>query len=61
MRSVQESLELVLGVARDRRLFFLEGAIGLLILVEVILALAGRLSPDRSGPGILGPALTPTD
>jgi uncharacterized Rmd1/YagE family protein len=43
VRSVQEALELVLGVARDRRILFLELAIGLLILLELILALAGRL------------------
>jgi len=43
LRSVQEALELVLGVARDRRLFFLEVAIGLLILFEVILAVVGRM------------------
>jgi uncharacterized Rmd1/YagE family protein len=42
LRGVQEALELVLGVARDRRLFFLEVAIGLLILFEVILAVVGR-------------------
>ncbi len=42
VRSVQEALELVLGVARDRRLIFLELAIGLLILLELVLALAGR-------------------
>lgn len=42
VRSVQEALELVLGVARDRRLIFLELAIGLLILFELVLALAGR-------------------
>ena len=42
VRSVQETLELVLGVARDRRLIFLELAIGLLILLELVLALAGR-------------------
>jgi uncharacterized Rmd1/YagE family protein len=42
LRGVQEALELVLGVARDRRLFFLEVAIGLLILFEVILAVVGH-------------------
>ena len=39
LRGVQEALELVLGVARDRRFLFLEVAIGLLILVELVLAL----------------------
>jgi len=39
---VQEALELILGVARDRRLLVLELAIGLLILFELLLALFGR-------------------
>ena len=42
LRGVQEALELVLGVARDRRLFFLEVAIGVLILFEVILAVVNH-------------------
>jgi uncharacterized Rmd1/YagE family protein len=42
LRSVQEALELVLGVARDRRLVFLEIAIGLLILFELLFALLAR-------------------
>ncbi len=43
LRSVQEALELILGVARDRRLVILEVGIGLLILFELLLALFGRL------------------
>ena len=38
LRGVQEALELVLGVARDRRFLFLEVAIVLLILLELVLA-----------------------
>jgi len=40
LRSVQESLELVLDVARDKRLVLLETIVVLLILSEIILALA---------------------
>jgi uncharacterized Rmd1/YagE family protein len=40
LRSIQEALELVLDVARDRRLVLLELAIVLLILFEIGLALA---------------------
>jgi uncharacterized Rmd1/YagE family protein len=39
LRSVQEALELVLDVARDRRLLLLEGAIVLLIVVELALTI----------------------
>ena len=39
LRSVQESLELLLDVARDRRLVLLEVAIVVLIVVEVVLSL----------------------
>jgi len=39
LRSVQEALQLVLEVARDRRLFLLEVAIVLLILVELLATL----------------------
>lgn len=39
LRSVQEALELVLDVARDRRLVLLEMAIVLLIVFEIVLAL----------------------
>ncbi len=39
LRSVQESLEVVLDVARDRRLVLLEAAIVLLIVVELLLSL----------------------
>lgn len=35
LRSVQEALELVLDVARDRRLVLLEGAVVLLIVLEI--------------------------
>lgn len=37
---MQESLELVLDVARDRRMWLLEAAIFLLIAIEVVLGLA---------------------
>jgi len=40
LRSVQESLGLVLDVARDRRLVLLETTVVLLILFEIVLALA---------------------
>jgi uncharacterized Rmd1/YagE family protein len=39
LRSVQEALELVLDVARDRRLVLLEAAIVLLIVFELLLSL----------------------
>jgi uncharacterized Rmd1/YagE family protein len=39
LRSVQEGLELVLDVARDRRLFAIEAAIVLLIVFEIVLSL----------------------
>jgi uncharacterized Rmd1/YagE family protein len=42
LRSIQEALELVLDVARDRRLVLLELAIVLLIVLEIVLALAQR-------------------
>jgi uncharacterized Rmd1/YagE family protein len=42
LRSIQEALELVLGVARDRRLLLLEAAIVLLILFELLVGLVGR-------------------
>lgn len=38
LRSVQEALELVLDVARDRRLVLLEAAITLLIVLEIVLS-----------------------
>jgi required for meiotic nuclear division protein 1 len=37
LRSIQEALELVLDVARDRRLVLLEEAVVLLILLEIVL------------------------
>lgn len=40
LRAVQEALELVVDVARDRRMFLLEVAIVVLILVELVAALA---------------------
>jgi len=40
LQGVQESLELVLDVARDRRMWLLESAIFLLIALEVVLGLA---------------------
>jgi uncharacterized Rmd1/YagE family protein len=42
LRSIQEALELVLEVARDRRLVILELAIVLLIVFEIVLALANH-------------------
>jgi required for meiotic nuclear division protein 1 len=39
LRSVQEALELVLDVARDRRLLLLEGSIVLLIVMELVLTI----------------------
>jgi len=42
LRGVQESLELVLDVARDRRMWILEVSIALLILVELVLSLWRR-------------------
>jgi uncharacterized Rmd1/YagE family protein len=39
LRAVQEALELVVDVARDRRMFLLEAAIVFLILVELVAAL----------------------
>jgi uncharacterized Rmd1/YagE family protein len=40
LRSVQEALELVLDVARDRRLILLEGAVVVLIILEIVLTVA---------------------
>jgi uncharacterized Rmd1/YagE family protein len=42
LRSIQEALELVLDVARDRRLVLLELAIVLLIVLEIVMAMAQR-------------------
>ncbi len=42
LRSVQEGLELVLDVARDRRIVLLEGTVVLLIVLEVVLSLMRR-------------------
>jgi uncharacterized Rmd1/YagE family protein len=42
LRGVQESLELVLDVARDRRMWLLESLIALLILVELVLSIWRR-------------------
>ena len=42
LTSIQEALELVLGVARDRRLVLLELAVVLLILFELLVALTGH-------------------
>ena len=38
LRGVQDSLELVLDVARDRRMWILEVSIAILILVELVLS-----------------------
>lgn len=42
LRSVQDALELVTDVARDKRLVWLEGSIVLLIVLEIVLNLVGR-------------------
>jgi uncharacterized Rmd1/YagE family protein len=39
LRAVQDSLELVLDAARDRRLVLLESAIVVLIIFEIVLSL----------------------
>jgi uncharacterized Rmd1/YagE family protein len=39
LRAIQEALELVLDVARDRRLVLLEASIVLLIVLEIVLSL----------------------
>lgn len=39
LRSIQETLELLIGVARDRQLFLLEVAVAILILLELVLGL----------------------
>jgi uncharacterized Rmd1/YagE family protein len=43
LRGSQEALELVLDVARDRRMWLLEFAIVMLIVLEVLLALFHRI------------------
>jgi uncharacterized Rmd1/YagE family protein len=43
LHGVREALELVLDVARDRRMWFLEVTIGLLILFEILIELFRRL------------------
>jgi required for meiotic nuclear division protein 1 len=42
LRSVQEALELLVGVARDRQLLTLEIAVALLIVLEIVISLTGR-------------------
>ncbi|HLN59491.1 MAG TPA: RMD1 family protein [Thermoanaerobaculia bacterium] len=42
LRAIQEALQLVLEVARDRRLFLLEASVVLLILFELVLSLWRR-------------------
>jgi uncharacterized Rmd1/YagE family protein len=42
LRGVQEALELLLDVAKERRMWFLEMSIALLILVELMLSLVRR-------------------
>jgi uncharacterized Rmd1/YagE family protein len=42
LKGIQEALELVLGVARDRRLVLLELAVVLLILFELLVAVTGH-------------------
>jgi uncharacterized Rmd1/YagE family protein len=43
LRGVQEALQLVLDVARDRRMWLLEMSIAMLIVVEVFLELWRRV------------------
>ena len=43
LHGVREALELVLDVARDRRMWFLEVTIVLLILFEILIELFRRL------------------
>ena len=42
LRGVQEALELVLDVSRDRRLVLLEASIVVLIVIELVLSLLRR-------------------
>ena len=44
LRGVQESLELVLDVARDRRMWILEVSIAVLILVELVLSVESEFN-----------------
>jgi len=39
LKSVQDTLEVITDVARDRRLFLLEATVVLLILLEIVLSL----------------------
>lgn len=39
LQSVQDTLEVITDVARDRRLFLLEATVALLIMLEVVLGL----------------------
>jgi uncharacterized Rmd1/YagE family protein len=41
LRSIQEALELLVGVARDRQLLLLEIAVAILILLEILLSVPG--------------------
>ncbi len=45
LRSIQETLELVLGVARDRILLILEVVVVILILTEILLSVSRILQP----------------
>jgi uncharacterized Rmd1/YagE family protein len=58
LRSIQEALELVLDVARDRRLVLLELAIVLLILFEIVVAIVERAHQSSRGTAGWPPALT---
>jgi uncharacterized Rmd1/YagE family protein len=42
LRSVQEALELVTDIARDRRLVLLEASVVLLIVLEIVISIVGR-------------------
>jgi uncharacterized Rmd1/YagE family protein len=39
LRAVQDTLEVITDVARDRRLFLLEATVVLLIVLEIVLSL----------------------
>jgi uncharacterized Rmd1/YagE family protein len=42
LRSVQEALELVIDIARDKRLLWLEVSIVILIVIEIVISLTGH-------------------
>ena len=58
---MQEALELVTDVARDRRLVLLEASIVLLIVFEIVLSLIDRVKYFEAGAGgfVFGGTPTP--